>query len=293
MKQTLTIFFFQLFILQSCLNSQVDNKTEDINEKASSSPSSIVIIKKEGKNVETRFYTPSNYKRKTLNENSFQKYLRSLPLKPYLSEVLLYNGETKYNFDVYEAVVDMKIGKKDLHQCADAIMRLRAEYLWNQQKYDQIHFNFTNGFQVDYEMWRNGNRMVVEGNKTYWKKTSSPSNTYQDFWKYMELIFTYSGTMSLSKELKPVNMDDIEIGDIFIQGGSPGHAIIVVDMAINEQTNDKVFILAQSYMPAQEIQILKNNNNTNINPWYSLTEIKDYIQTPEWTFTVNDLKRFK
>lgn len=293
MKQTLTIFFFQLFILQSCLNSQVDNKTEDINEKASSSPSSIVIIKKEGKNVETRFNTPSNYKRKTLNENSFQKYLRSLPLKPYLSEVLLYNGETKYNFDVYEAVVDMKIGKKDLHQCADAIMRLRAEYLWNQQKYDQIHFNFTNGFQVDYEMWRNGNRMVVEGNKTYWKKTSSPSNTYQDFWKYMELIFTYSGTMSLSKELKPVNMDDIEIGDIFIQGGSPGHAIIVVDMAINEQTNDKVFILAQSYMPAQEIQILKNNNNTNINPWYSLTEIKDYIQTPEWTFTVNDLKRFK
>jgi len=41
----------------------------------------------------------------------------------------MYNGLTKDNNKVYEAVVDMSIGKRDLHQYADAIMRLKAEYL--------------------------------------------------------------------------------------------------------------------------------------------------------------------
>jgi hypothetical protein len=50
----------------------------------------------------------------------------------------------------------MEIGNKDLHQCADAVMRLRAEYLWNEERYDKIHFNFTNGFRVDYTKWIEG-----------------------------------------------------------------------------------------------------------------------------------------
>jgi dihydrofolate synthase/folylpolyglutamate synthase len=35
-------------------------------------------------------------------------------------------------------------------------------------EYNKIHFNFTNGMQVDYSKWKKGNRMVVEGNNTYW-----------------------------------------------------------------------------------------------------------------------------
>lgn len=65
-----------------------------------------------------------------------------------------------------------------------------------------------------------------------------------------------------------------------------------VDMAINPTTNKKVFLLAQSYMPAQEIQILKSPNDTKISPWYSL-DFGNVLNTPEWTFTPNDLKRFK
>ena len=59
------------------------------------------------------------------------------------------------------------------------------------------------------------------------------------------------------------NVEDIEIGDVFIQTGNPyGHAIIIVDVAINKN-KEKIFMLAQSYMPAQEIHILKNPNNNN------------------------------
>ncbi|MBN2610182.1 MAG: hypothetical protein JXB00_01355, partial [Bacteroidales bacterium] len=55
---------------------------------------------------------------------------------------------------------------------------------------------------------------------------------------------------------------------------------------------NKVFLLAQSYMPAQDIQILKNPNDKSISPWYSLDFEGDLI-TPEWTFKKTDLKRFK
>ena len=192
---------------------------------------------------------------------------------------------------MYDAIIDLPIGKKDLHQCADAVMRLRAEYLWKQKKYNDIHFNFTNGFRVDYNKYKEGNRMVVKGNKTYWVKKTSPSNTYRDFWNYMELIFTYAGTLSLAKELSNTSFKDLKIGDVFIQGGSPGHAVIVVDICVNSTTKEKAFLLAQSYMPAQETQILKNPLHSN-DPWYYTKEIYSEIQTPEWTFNKSDIKRF-
>ncbi|MCK4465357.1 MAG: DUF4846 domain-containing protein [Bacteroidales bacterium] len=250
------------------------------------------IINTDGQTLETRILTQSGFHRTVTEENSFTEYLRQLPLKPHGSEVALYDGKTKPNYDVYDAVVNLDIGKKDLHQCADAVMRLRAEYLWNQKQYDKIHFNFTNGFRVDYTEWMKGKRIVVKGNKTYWTQSGSASNTYQDFWKYMEIIFTYAGTLSLSKELKSVSIDDLKIGDVFIQGGSPGHAIMVVDLAVNPKTNEKIFLLAQSYMPAQEIQILKNPNDNKISPWYSIN-FRQKLRTPEWTFNKSDLKRFE
>ena len=78
----------------------------------------------------------------------------------------------------------------------------------------------------------------------------------------------------------------------FIQGGSPGHAVLIMDVAKNPSTQDKMFLLAQSYMPAQDIHILKNEVNKEDSPWYSLDEIDEHLSTPEWTFNRDDLKYF-
>lgn len=250
------------------------------------------LIEEEGKDIETRILTPKDFQRIAVKEGSFAEYLRRLPLKPHGSPVLYHDGSVKNKKNIYIAVVDMEIGDRDLQQCADAIMRLRGEYLYGIGRYDEIHFNFTNGFRVDYSKWMEGYRIVVDGNCSYWQKRAEPSNTYQDFRRYMDIIFAYAGTISLEKELIDVNLDDIEIGDIFIQGGSPGHAVIVVDMALNEATGEKLFLLAQSYMPAQETQILVNPNNIALSPWYSLSIQGEDIKTPEWTFRRGDLKRF-
>lgn len=243
-----------------------------------------------GMTVESRFLAPEGYTRVPVAENSFSEYLRQLPLKTPGALVHYYDGRTKPNEDIYEAVVDLPIGSKDLHQCADAIMRLRAEHLWFQERYEDIHFNFTNGHKVEYKEWMKGRRMIVEGNKTSWNQGSTASNSFQDLWSYLELIFTYAGTLSLSNELKKVVPEELSIGDIFIEGGTPGHGVIVVDVAQHMETEEKIFLVAQSFMPAQELQILTNRSG-KLGPWYQLKPEKK-LRLPEWEFDNSDLMRF-
>lgn len=241
--------------------------------------------------IQQRFQLPKGFVREEESKTSFDYFLRNLPLKPLGSNVLYFDGTTKPNRNVYEAVVDLPIGKQDLHQCADAVMRLRADYFYSQKQYDKIHFNFTNGFRADFSKWAAGYRIAIKGNKTSWIKTAKPSDSYETYWKYLEKVFMYAGTASLEKELKPINALDIKIGDVFIKGGFPGHAVIVVDMAVNPKNNQKIMLLAQSYMPAQEIQILKNPNNSSLSPWYAV-DFGTSLKTPEWTFSSSQLKRF-
>jgi hypothetical protein len=171
-------------------------------------------------------------------------------------------------------------------------MRLRAEYLWSTKQYDKIHFNFVNGFNAEYSKWRNGQRIKVNGNNVEWVNSASPSTSYETFWKYLEMVFSYAGTASLVNELKRVELSEMQIGDVFIRGGSPGHAVIVIDMAVNPDTDESVYLLAQSYMPAQEMHILTNPNDAALSPWYKLEEVEE-INTPEWRFDKTELRRFQ
>lgn len=245
-------------------------------------------INSEGNTIQTRFSPPNGFKRSNYSDDSFGSFLRNLKLKPDGSKVKYFDGTVKEN-DVYAAVVDMEISNKDLQQCADAVMRLRGEYFFKRKEYTKISFTLTNGFKVDYSEWMKGNRVAVNGNKTEWQKIAEPSNTYSDFRQYMEFVFTYAGTLSLDKSLRSKNIDDIAIGDVFIRGGSPGHAVLVVDLAENA-AGDKVFLLAQSYMPAQETQVLKNPENAELSPWYNVRKSDTKVITPEWSFEVNQLK---
>ncbi|MDJ1500391.1 DUF4846 domain-containing protein [Xanthocytophaga agilis] len=249
-------------------------------------------VSTQGKTIATRFTPPTGFERLTTQAGSFANYLQNLPLKHHGSIVKYYNGSTKQNANVYIGVVDMEIGTQDLQQCADAVMRLRAEHLYQQKKYADIHFHFTNGDNVLYTQYAEGYRASVKGNKVIWTKKAKKDYSYSTFRQYMDLVFMYAGTLSLSKELQTVpSVQNIQIGDVFIKGGSPGHAVIVVDMAQNKKTGEKVFLLAQSYMPAQETQILRNPTDSEMSPWYNTNFAGDLI-TPEWTFEPNQLKRF-
>jgi hypothetical protein len=242
--------------------------------------------------IAVRIPVPEGYSRVNLPEGSFGEWLRSLPLKPKNSQVHLYNGKLKSNQNVHYAVVDIDAGTVDLQQCADAVIRMRAEYLYTQKDYENLHFNFTSGFRAEFKKWSQGYRIKVKGNNVSWVKTAAMSDSYPVFKEYLLSVFNYAGTSSLSKELKPVSdVKDMQVGDVFILGGFPGHTVLVVDMCENKKTGEKLFMIQQSYMPAQEIHILKNYNNGVLSPWYSLN-FKGDLLTPEWTFSRDQLKRF-
>ncbi len=57
----------------------------------------------------------------------------------------MYNGNRKINQRAQFAVLDISTGNKDLQQCADAVMQLRAKYLYEQKRYDEITFLDNNG----------------------------------------------------------------------------------------------------------------------------------------------------
>ena len=232
---------------------------------------------------------PNGYQRMELESNSFGDWLRHLPLKEN-NTVYLYNGEEKYNQNAQIKVIDIEVGDKDLQQCADAVMRLRAEYLYASKQFKKIHFNYTNGTIIPFSKWSSGFYPSLKGNKVVWTNSSKNNTSYQSFKKYMTNIFMYAGTASLEKELVNKELKDVEPGDVFIKGGFPGHAVIVIDVAINKNTGNRLFMIAQSYMPAQNIHILKNPGNS---PWYSVAECLDQVRTPECTFDVNQLKSFE
>jgi len=246
------------------------------------------LLNPDGKTIAERFYTPPGYERTTEAAGSYQQYIRTLPLKPQGSKVKYYNGETKSK-DVYEAVLDIDVGNRDLQQCADAAIRLRAEYLYGLKQYDRIHFNFTSGFRADYAKWMEGYRISVTDNNAAWYKNAGYSVEYPVFRDYLEMVFAYAGTLSLLQEMQQIPLSEMSIGDVFLD---KGHAIIIVDMAVNQVSGSKLFMLAQSYMPAQDIQILKNPQCKDLSPWYPL-DFGNTLVTPEWTFTASDLRRFE
>lgn len=241
--------------------------------------------------IRSRIRPPAGYVRTEVADDSFADWLRHIPLKPGKPDVLLYNGQPKGYQGAHHRVIDMDVGTRDLQQCADAVMRLRAEYLFSQKEWDKISFNFTSGDACAWDKWRQGYRPKFSGNKVSFSKTAKADDSYKNFKSYLIMVYSYAGTASLAKELKPAEVKDLQIGDVFIQGGFPGHAILVMDMATHAETGEKVFLLAQSYMPAQEMHILVNPMDEGQSPWYS-SQFAGSLETPEWTFGKGDLKRF-
>jgi hypothetical protein len=242
--------------------------------------------------VATRIAPPPGFERESLTPGSFAEWLRNLPLKKGRPEVRLYDGRLKSNQDAHVAVVDIDTGPRDLQQCADAVIRLRAEYLFSRKDFADIHFNFTSGDAAHFVKWSEGFRPGVTGKRVRWAQTARPDDSYASFREYLNIVFAYAGSASLNQEMQQ-RTDALEVraGDVFIEGGYPGHAVIVVDVAREARTGRRVFLLAQSYMPAQEIHILKNPASGSLGPWYD-ANIGQTLKTPEWTFRAEHLRRF-
>ena len=263
---TLGVTFSSFIFINNILRSSSVNA--EFNEpKALSQASKIAEIK-----------TPLGYDRVSLKGDSFGTYLRNIKVKKGKKAVHLYNGVKKPFQGAQYVILDIDTGKKDLQQCADAAMRLWAEHLFSQKKYKKIHFNF-----------------LSDGKPRFYIQYAKDDRSYKTFRSYMDWIFQYANTASLYHELETIQRKHLSLGDVFIQKGRPfGHAVIVVDMAKHRSTGEKIFLIAQSFMPAQEIHVLKNYTSQGLNPWYSL-DFGESLKTPEYVFSKKKkylIKRF-
>ena len=235
---------------------------------------------------------PAGYRRIQAGADDFAAWLRKIPLKKDRT-VYLYDGSPKHNQDAQFAVLDVSVGHQDLQQCADAVMRLRSEFLYSLKDYLHIDFYTGEGIRLNFKEWAGGGRVRLKGGQLI-RYTLPRADHFCDnracFDDYLETVFSYCGTRSLAKQLIPApSFNHIHAGDVLIRGGSPGHAMLVMDVAEDAQGR-RIYLLAQSYMPAQDIHIVNNPSEAGLSPWYRADSAADIIETPEYTFKINELR---
>jgi hypothetical protein len=230
---------------------------------------------------------PAGYRRVTTGKGSFADWLRNVTLKKDRT-VRLYDGTPRSDQGSQYAVLDISVGKTDLQQCADAVMRLRAEYLYSRQDNKDIEFHTGQGTSLNFGEWAAGQRWKIDGGRLMGYRAGACEDR-KCFWDYLRIVFTYCGTLTLEQQLRPVaRIGEMRIGDVFIHGGSPGHAMLVVDMA-EDSAGRKIFLLAQGFMPAQDIHIVRNFNNSTLTPWYSV-DYDQPVYTPGYIFYPGQLR---
>jgi len=256
------IFPFCLLLLAGCENSSISNVE------------AIPLVK-----------TPK-ISSNVYDKNSWPYFLQHLPEvnKPILD----YKGNPIEFQQKHTAILTFDVGNRDLQQCADALMRLRAEYLFSQNRYNEIGFHFVSGQYYTWMQYCKGVRSKSAGNKVVFIKENPCRQTHETLRKYLDIVYNYASTISLAKELKPTN--NFEIGTVIIHPGSPGHCFIISDEAINS-SGEKVFKLVEGYTPAQSIYVLRNPEAIGNSPWYPLK--KGIITTASCKFINYQMGKFE
>lgn len=252
-----------------------------------------LIIDQSKSTIITRFTPPKGYFWEKNLPGSFSEYLINFPLHPKNFPVRDFNEvpiTRQYN---HVAILKIDVGDKDLQQCADAWIRLYSEYLWAQKRFDEIGFEFTSGQFFSWNDYKRGVRTQEFKNKVRFIKTGKTDDSYENFRKYLNIIFRYAGTISLDRESISVTQNSqIKPGDFLMKPGSPGHSVIIVGVAKN-YAGKKLYLLAESYMPAQDIHILVNREKPKLSPWYELDVNAPKTVTAKYIFKPTSVKRYK
>ena len=151
------------------------------------------------------------------NKNSWQYFLQHLPVTD--GPILDYTGHRVAFQEKHTGIVNYDVGTRDLQQCADALIRLRAEYLYSRQRYNEIGFHFVNGKFYTWNAYCKGIKIISNGRDITTGQASA--YTHESLRKYLDIVYEYASTISLAKELKAA--DNLAVGTVIIHPGSPGH----------------------------------------------------------------------
>jgi len=181
------------------------------------------------------------------------------------------------------AVVPMDVGRSDLQQCADSVLRLYAEYRWTRGDAEEIGLHFTSGDLSRWSDWRQGERFRVHGARVERVHGSAVSDDHASYRAWLQHTFLYAGTRSLSLDASPVPAPTpVMGGDVFVSPGSPGHAVLVLDVAVSA-SGQRVGLLGQGFMPAQTFHVLRGEGDHVVSGWFVLPQRSgEVLKNPSW-----------
>ncbi|MEE2757279.1 MAG: DUF4846 domain-containing protein [Myxococcota bacterium] len=242
--------------------------------------------------LKERFPTPPGYKRTELQAGSFGSWLRTLPVRLDRAHVLSYDHQRLVRPS--KAIVLLDVGKRDFQQCADSIIRLHGEYLWHKNKAHKARYHFTDGQPTSWRGWVRGERFRAVGHRLKKYRGRSRANHYKNYRRWLTYIFIYAGTRSMKYDSSPVEAGDLKPGDFFVRPGGPGHAVFLLDTAVNE-SGQTIGLIGQGFMPAEDFHILYGQNTVD-SVWFPLPQtVEEEMPTPSWPqpFRLEDARRFK
>lgn len=172
-------------------------------------------------------------------------------------------------------VIELPLVQGDLQQCADSLIRLRAEWLVGNGH--EVAFHATSGDAIPWARFEAGERPYDAGNKLLWKP-GRPGSWDQ----YLAAVFTWAGTRSLL--LDTVAASEPLPGDIVVVPGSPGHAVILLDVA--RRGDETLVLIGEGYMPAQDFHVELGP----IDGWWVW---RDGVTLNHWDMPASGLRRWK
>ncbi len=179
-------------------------------------------------------------------DDAFGAWLQALPLRPQGARILTHDGRPVAHDG---RPVDLPLVRGDLQQCADSAIRLRAEFMRAQGRADALSFRATSGDPLPWARFRAGETPYAAAGGIRWR-ASDPAGQTWDRW--LSHVFMWAGTRSLQAyETTPAARP--RAGDVLVQGGSPGHAVVILDVATRgDQT---LLLLGEGFMPAQDFHV--------------------------------------
>ena len=244
--------------------------------------------------LDQAFAPPPGFTRVEVAPSSFQAYLRGLPMRTDRTErVRRFDGELVTMPSA--GIVPLDIGDRDIHQCADSVIRLRAEFLWSEGRANEVAFHFTSGDLARWSDWRAGKVLRSRDHKIKQVKTKKWAGTHRAFRRYLRDVFVYASTRSLHKDATKIKTSTpLEAGDFFLQSGSPGHVVILLDVAAHPDGR-RVALVGQGFLPAVEFHVITGAPKHALNGvWFTLPEgTEQVLKTPTWAaFSRADAWRF-
>jgi hypothetical protein len=206
--------------------------------------------------------------------DAFGDAVRALPLRTADTPVTTHDGRRVSGHP--GRVVDLPLVPGDLQQCADSAIRLRAEWLLAQGRSPTFHA--TSGDPIPWARYRAGERAFSVGAGLAWRPATGPARVED----WLADVFRWAGTRSLVAS-DTVPADEPRGGDLLVTPGSPGHAVVLLDVVT--RGDERLVLVGEGFMPAMSFHVEAGP----VDGWWRW---EDGVSLPHWTLPASSLRRW-